>query len=204
MLSEAAFVCPTCQTPSFTGERHRACKRRLGLDGLLNAWEYDGVIKRAIHCVKYKEITHIVGELVERSLLACAAIPERSGAFLSCVQEKGTLVTFSPMWRRKERTRGFNQAELLAKEVARILGKQTVPLLLKTRDTKAQVDLEQKARFANVRESIVSNGAWNMEGRSIVVVDDVWTTGATMQECSRALKKAGARDVWGFTIARTP
>lgn len=202
--SEAAFICPACQLSSFTGERHSSCATRWGVNGLVNAWEYDGVIKQAIHCVKYGGVTHMINELADRALRALAILPERSRAFFSFFNAHDTLLTFSPMWPNKERIRGFNQAELLARVLARRIGKRSVSLLLKIRDTKAQVNLEQKERFANVRDSVKANGAWSVRGRNIVVVDDVWTTGATMRECSRALKRAGARDVWGFTIARTP
>lgn len=202
--SEASYICPVCRASSFTGERHRSCVSRRGLDGLVNAWEYDGVIKRAIHLVKYGGLTHMASELALRALRAYAAIPARSGAFLSYLYGEDVVISFSPMWRAKEKIRGFNQAEVLARGIARAAGKRPLPLLVKIRDTRSQVDLEQKERFFNVRNSIAVREGSNVRGRRILVVDDVWTTGSTMQECCRALKRAGARTVWGCTLARTP
>jgi len=106
-----------------------------------------------------------------------------------------------PLHERRRRRRGYNQAELLGRELARICGLPVVTGLVRLRDTPAQVGLDRVRRQANVA------GAFRWEGkelarRSLLLVDDVATTGATLEACAGALKAAGAGAVIGFTVAR--
>jgi len=86
-----------------------------------------------------------------------------------------------------------------------LAGKEVCGTLEKIRDTKPQVDLSKEERFHSVLETFeLIASARGTEIEKVVLIDDVWTTGATMKECCKVLKKAGVKEVWGFTIARTP
>jgi ComF family protein len=110
-------------------------------------------------------------------------------------------VTWVPLHERRRRHRGYNQAELLGRELARICRLPAHGGLVRVRDTPPQVGLDRLRRQANVV------GAFRWEGpelarRSLLLVDDVATTGATLEACAGALKAAGAGAVLGFTVAR--
>lgn len=112
------------------------------------------------------------------------------------------LVPIPLHWYRKN-WRGFNQAEILGKEIALKLKIDFCPdLLLRTRSTKPQVKLKGKERKKNVRGAFKLNPKYRILDTEYLLFDDVWTTGATMKECARVLKKAGVKKVFGLTLAR--
>ncbi len=108
-----------------------------------------------------------------------------------------------PLHPKKERQRGFNQAELVARQLARLtrcpLGRG---ILVKTRNTPAQVSLEAKERDLNLRGAFGVRKNELIQQRVLMLVDDVYTTGSTIRECALVLKKTGARQVRALTLAR--
>ena len=204
-LGEASFICPACKLTSFTGERHGACAPRYGLRGLVNVWEYEGAIQRLVHCIKYDGAAHAIEESIERACGSMVLDQKRFDTFLSFLFSPNTLVTCVPMHSRKEKRRGFNQAELFANMLAKRTKNVVVRLLEKRKETKPQIDLNKEERLYNVQDSFryVKMPAETHAPQKVVLVDDVWTTGATMQECCKVLRKAGIQEVWGFTLART-
>lgn len=204
-ISEVGLICPLCQQSSLAGERHIGCVSRYGLDGLASCWEYEGLVKSLLNHIKYNGITHATGETMSRAFRVVARDDTRFGPFLSFLASSDTRVIYVPMHQRKERRRGFNQAALFAKELAKIAGKEAFDTLEKISDTKPQVDLAKEERLQNVKDAFALSHAPDLRNvQKLVLVDDVWTTGATMKECCKVLKSAGVEQVWGFTIARTP
>jgi ComF family protein len=107
-----------------------------------------------------------------------------------------------PLHELRLRERGFNQSELLAESVAAMLGKPLRPLLERTRPTAPQVDIPAESRAANVRDAFAARPTEVTAGRRVLLVDDLYTTGATLTECARALNRAEAAEVRVFTLAR--
>jgi ComF family protein len=103
-----------------------------------------------------------------------------------------------PLHSARHRSRGFNQAA----ELSRHLGLPVVPALRRTRRTPSQTDLPAAARHANVRGAFAMARRTNVRGMVLVLVDDVSTTGATLDACARVLLDAGAREVRALTAAR--
>lgn len=203
-LGEASFICPFCQQASFAGERHTACAHRYGLDGLASIWEYEGAVQRLLHLIKYSGVVHAAEEIIERARGSMMLDQKRFGAFLSFLFSPDTLVTYVPMHNRKEKHRGFNQTELFANALAKRTKNVVARLLEKSKETKPQIDLNKEERIGNVQESfMLSEKSGLINVKRVVLVDDIWTTGATMKECCKVLKKAGVQEVWGFTLART-
>jgi len=122
------------------------------------------------------------------------------------VEEKaveGDLLVAVPLYVRRQRLRGYNQSTLLARELSRLCG---LPLaergLARRRNTPPQArSAEAESRKRNVADAFIADRRW-VEGKRILLIDDVMTTGATLDACARALRQAGAASVWALTFAR--
>lgn len=160
--------------------------------------EYEGSLRGLIQLLKYEGITPAARPL---GAMLASAITE----LLRGYKFDTPLVVPVPLHRGRSRSRGFNQAELVARAAARRLD---IPVnvsntaLLRHRETKSQVGLTREERIANVHGAFRISDPAQVKDRVVILVDDVMTTGTTLSECARVLKKAGARKVWAVTVAR--
>jgi ComF family protein len=176
------YRCSWCQaeTPSFVLAR--------------SAVRYRGPAKEAIHLMKYGAGLHVVGVWVPW-LTACAATHYPDCRF--------DAVTFVPMSPRRERERSYNQARLLAAGLARATDLPLEPdALARVRDTGTQTKLTMKERRENVRGAFGVARPERVRHRRFLLVDDVITTGATVNACAEALRDAGAASVHVVSVAR--
>jgi ComF family protein len=117
---------------------------------------------------------------------------------------RAELIVPVPLHARRLRWRGFNQSVLLARQVSRACGIPADPfVLLRCRETPPQTQLTEEGRRKNMRGAFVVNPEISIKGKSILLIDDVYTSGATVNECSRTLRRGGAREVYVLTLART-
>lgn len=187
-------ICPVCQRPTFLGKTHGRCRTRFSLDGLISLFPYQGIIKTAIGQLKYQLVTDLRDELAS---LAASAWP------LVLVKDNAFTLTPVPLHPRRQRWRGFNQAEVLGQLLAKKLHWSfTNQLLVRTRYTQPQVDLKGKDRKKNVSFAFKPKRKSVLFPPRVIIFDDVWTTGSTLKECGRVLKKGGSQEVWGMTLAR--
>ena len=107
-----------------------------------------------------------------------------------------------PLAKKRLIWRGFNQIEILAREVASAFNWPCRPDLIKRRHAHPQVGLNAKERIRNVQGIFTINNVEVLKNKKILLIDDVLTTGATLGECSKLLKEAGAKEVWGLVIAK--
>jgi ComF family protein len=109
-----------------------------------------------------------------------------------------------PLHPKRLRWRGFNQSVLLARQISRAYNIPMDPFVLqRSKETPAQTQLTEEERRRNVRAAFTLNPAKSIEGQKILLVDDVYTSGATVNECSRTLKRHGAKEIYVLTLART-
>ncbi len=114
------------------------------------------------------------------------------------------LITCVPLYRKKLRKRGFNQSALLAEKISKELSIDFCEdLIIKIKDTIGQHELNQNERMKNLKNSFTVNNKYNIKGFRILLVDDVITTGSTLNECSKVLLKSGADSVYCSTLAAT-
>lgn len=185
-------ICPECQRQAIGGKTHPGCQGKYGLDGLAVACRYRGPVRAAIQKVKYRfawDIHKILVDLIADSIWRFS-VP------------KNAVLTSVPLFGRRKSWRGFNQAELLAYDLAKRFGeKYRGDLLMRTADTKTQVGLSREERKSNIKGafSIIQNP--KVKGQNFIIVDDVFTTGATAKEACRVLKRGGANEVWAVTVA---
>jgi ComF family protein len=113
------------------------------------------------------------------------------------------LVIPVPISKSRRKFRGYNQSELLSRPLARyFLIPHENEALIRVKDTESQIQLSAEDRFRNMNDAFFGNPA-KLKGKSILVIDDIITTGATMNQCAKALFKAGADKVYGLSVAKT-
>lgn len=185
-------LCPICKRISEYGRTCPSCRYKSNLTGVMILGPHKGILKDLIWKYKYKFVSDLSEPLA--SLTA-----ERFGDFL---REKRFQVTFAPISSSRLRWRGFNQAELLARNVAEKLGLECDKTLYKEDNVIAQVGHTRRERLKNMKDKIHYIGLSDFINKKILVIDDVYTTGATLEECATALRKAGYREVWGLVLSR--
>jgi ComF family protein len=194
-LPEAAPPrCPTCWSIPGSRGACRTCATVLvhSLAGVRARYRLEDGARRLVHALKYDGLSALaapMGALLAPTLADWAIAPD--------------LVAPVPLHPGRERRRGFNQAALLARALAERAGLPVeARLLRRTRATAAQVRSGGvEARRANVANAFAVTDAGRARGRTVLLVDDVCTTGATLRACADALRAAGARSVYGLTFA---
>jgi len=188
-LPALAEHCPQCALPSPAGAVCGNClDRPPHYDRTLALWRYEFPCDRLVQALKYRARLALSG-FFARSL-ASRPLPEVD------------LIVPMPLHPKRLAERGFNQALEIARGLARRLGRPIEPRgVLRVKDTPPQTRLPYEERAKNVRGAFLCK--LDLSGASVAVVDDVMTTGATLNELARALKRAGAARVENFVIART-
>lgn len=161
-------------------------------DKNFSVYEYAGNSAAAIVKLKFKEAKYLA---VDFAKILASRFAE-SGI-------SADIVTYVPTTAKKLKERRYNQSAEMAKEFAKLTNLVCLDLLDKTKDTADQKELSRRERLKNLLGSIVVKDKWQVKGKDILVIDDVFTTGGTMDACAKALKRAGANKVYGLTVCKT-
>lgn len=194
-----APICPICGVPFFSrGADHycEACLRRPpAYDCIRALYSFEGPVVEAVHLYKFQRRNRLA-ETLGGTMAGHAA--------QWLVHAREYLAVPVPLHPRRLRERGFNQSALLARQVARKTGMELdLFTFRRVKDTEVQSRLGKRARRRNVREAFSVTDPARFRGRTILLIDDVATTGSTLHECSAALKRAGADGVLCLVFART-
>lgn len=198
------YFCPKCaKTTKEASPIIQVNQPDSSLEGLVSLFDYDGIIKEAIHRLKYRYVTDLWGEFFGIIGKRMDKKEEELGWFFKFIKEKPLVVPVPLHW-YKQNVRGFNQASLLGNSLAQ---KFKLPfsekVLVRKKFTVSQTQLKGKEREKNVKNAFATPSTIILNTNpNILLVDDVWTTGSTMESAARVLRKAGAKKVWGLTIAR--
>ena len=185
-------LCGRCGVEVESARTDCGCRARLkSLTRLRSAVAYEGPIESAVHRFKYEGWRRLAAPLAQ-------LIAER----LAVEGVAARMVVAVPLHRGRQRLRGYNQSELLARELRRSLALRSAPgVLVRTRATPPQVGHDRKRRFENVAGAFAWKGPM-LSGEAVLLIDDVATTGATLDACASALRAAGSGPVTGVSVAR--
>jgi len=186
--------CVVCHKPAPYGKTHGDCVSRNTVDGSVSALNYKNPeVKRTIETFKYKFI-----ETLSESLVARLAREIKTQGLDEYFQEFVLIPV--PLHKKRFNWRGFNQSELLATSLSATLG---IPInqdiIARIKNTKPQTKLTKEERKKNLNNAFSLNDESN--NGKFLLVDDVVTSGSTINEMAKALKKAGAAEVWAVTVA---
>lgn len=158
------------------------------------ATTYEGIVKDCLHSFKYNSHTYLAGTLVRIMI---------DFALKYIDLDKIDAIIPVPLHWRRLRDRGFNQSGILASILSREIGRPFIRNgIYRTKAIKPQVELPRKDRIRNVQGIFKIKRPKFFLGQHVLLIDDVFTTGATLNECSKVLLEAGAKEIWVFTLTR--
>ncbi len=185
-------LCAKCGLPLAANGVCLDCSRHgLTIDGIRSPFRFEGVVRQAIHHLKYGNL-----KLLARPLARLLSVYHETQAL------PGQVLVPVPLHPKRLRERGYNQAELLARELSQEIDLTLANLLYRRSATPPQARVASaQARQRNVAGAFGCCSR-DLSATQVILIDDVCTTGATLDSCALALKEAGAASVWGLTIAR--
>jgi competence protein ComFC len=188
-----AQLCHVCGKESRIGMAHKDCSEQSYLDGLIFITLYEGSVERMIWDVKYKFCFAVLEDISRIMYKYFRFYKFRSDMVFTSV----------PLHPKKKRIRGFNQAEILARYICKSSRVEYLELLKRVNFTHTQVGLGKESREVNLKnvfEATIEGEGLKM--RDVLIIDDVYTTGSTLNECAKVLKLAGFNKVYGFVFAK--
>lgn len=200
-------VCIVCQRQAIGGLTHPVCRTQFTPDGVFSSLVYKGVVKRLVYKFKYNphltDLKSALWDLLYEGLI-------QKEAFYKLLDSQSVLIPI-PLYKSKMRKRGYNQAEILATGLGKQFNLKVLNCLERTKDTKTQVGLKKEEREVNIKGAfaVKPHFAKASRGRELRVqdlkqvflVDDVVTSGATLKEAAKILKKGGVGKVYAITLA---
>jgi len=190
--------CLVCNRPAIDGITHPGCRNRYSIEGVSASLAYNFTVKKLIKAFKYQpylsSIKTTLGELFYEGLI-------QKQAFVQFASHECILVPI-PLHIERLRKRGYNQAELLAKEMGKKLHFEVVSCLQRTKNTSSQFALKREERLANMKDAFIFKEDFRQKliGKNVLLVDDLVTSGATMLEAAKILKRNGVEKVWGIAL----
>ncbi len=186
-------LCSRCGRPQPSGILCSSCVSwRAEIDGIRSPFRFEGVIRQAVHELKYRNLRSLAVPLAQllNDYLLTQPVP-------------GDVLVPVPLHRKRMRERGYNQSSLLAKELGRLISLPVVDgCLIRQRHAPPQARTATvEERRGNVADAFICCDD-RLRDKRVLLIDDVSTSGATLEACAVALKAAGAASVWGLVLAR--
>lgn len=193
------LVCPRCGQGTKVGSFCGQCRVTSKMTGIVIAASYeDKLLQRAVHTLKYKFVQDMSRPL---------AVILRAGLKIwfdhHCVRPAEIILVPVPLFKKRQRQRGFNQTALLAQR----LGEQMKlavrdDVLVRVKSTPAQAKLDPIRRRKNIRGVFQLRNMAAPRGKIVFIIDDICTTSATLEECAKEIAKTQPREIWGLVLAR--
>ena len=206
---EGDYLCEDCQSLLDISGFHQTFSTKNMRDLYFPLSYQNFLVKKIIHQFKYQPFIKELSKTLASLIIEHFQLLDNKPDFLSSAgrrnysNEADFILIPVPLTKRRLKWRGFNQAEEIGKELALFF---KIPLisdcLIKIRETPPQVELSDEERKENIKGVFIIRNRELVKNRRIVLVDDVLTTGSTMEECTRILKTAGAKEINGVVLAR--
>jgi len=185
--------CPRCGRPQASSIVCPSCwQRPTEIDGIRSLFRFDEVVRKSIHELKYRNL---------KAISPCLA--ELLADYLKENPLPGEALVSVPLHPRRLRERGYNQSSLLARELGKRIDLLVIEdCLIRVKQAQPQVRaVDAEERRSNVADAFACRDE-RVSGKQIILIDDVCTSGATLESCAAVLKNRGATSVWGLTLAR--
>ena len=204
-------ICVECNRQAVDGITHPGCKKRYSLNGVLSSVKYNGVMKKALYAYKYAPFV----KQIEKALIELFYEGIIQKELFHTLSQKNALLVPIPLHPEKLKSRGYNQAEILASGLAKKIrvedpslsaqddiSLRVANLLYRQRRTQSQFRLTREERQKNITDAFgIKTDVVLTPDMTILLVDDIVTTGSTLSEAAKILKKSGVKEVWGVTLA---
>ncbi len=200
-ITQGDLICPSCEREAVGGTTHPICRSKWKLDGLWSLGAYKDPLRKAIQKLKYSYVSELAEVLTDLMISYWARYTPQ---FFEEIKEGGEwIIVPVPLHLRRQKQRGFNQSALIGQLLSKKLGLEYVETLKRIHYTKPQVELKSWQRKKNIKNAFSLSEHYTLDLKpSILLIDDVWTTGSTLKECAYILKRGGAQKVWAITLAR--
>lgn len=177
---------------NFSGAVCARCRPHWELDGLLVIAPYaqKSLLQTCIKTMKYGA-AHSLVKILGDWMAEQASLPAQNFILIPV-----------PLFKTRERKRGYNQALLLAERVARATGQPLEQSIKRIRNTPPQAQLSRENRLKNLRDAFCFKGKSPIANKKVILIDDVCSTGATLNECAKVLRQQGVKQIWGLVLAR--
>ncbi len=190
-------ICIACKKPTPFGLTHSYCKSPQNPDALITVFDYhDKKVAKIVIFAKYSFLPksyEILGNILSTSLLT---------DFSNLISTENLVLTPIPLHKWRKRWRGFNQAQILCNVISQNLNIPVMETLNRIKFTKTQKNLKKEQRLKNIQSAFEIISKTDIKNKNIILIDDVTTTGATLQEATKILKRNGANKVFCLTVAR--
>jgi competence protein ComFC len=206
-ISYRETSCPNCNKANSSGEFCLKCKESFNLKGVLIAGNFnDKNLEKLIKSFKYKFIEDL-GESLGMFLFYFLTNKIETNPIIEKIKPregfkiKDYLIVPLPLSRKRFKWRGFNQSEILARFIQEKLNSRISFSLIKNKNTMAQAKLDQEERKSNLKNCFEWKGE-KLKDEKVIIIDDVYTTGTSLNEAAKVLKRNGAEEVWALVLAK--
>jgi len=187
-------ICVYCKKGASLGFTHISCEKKWGIDGFVSAYEYGSLFKKILIQSKYRHAHRLLTNVVNRAPHAFFKTIWRWKELCS------PIMVAVPLHQQRERERGFNQSRMISNHIERVMGITKEKLLVRIKNTTHLANIQDQHK----RKTIIKNSfkyIGTTPPKTIILVDDVFTSGATMGECAKTLKKIGVKTVLAVSLA---
>jgi ComF family protein len=195
-------ICLYCEKERYLGATHPSCREENGVDGCISIFYYEHTLKQVIAMIKYRLVRDAFPELFSLMEKPCVQKITQLQSLINDLSTSTFVIQPIPLHASRLRQRGFNQSALIASFLTSKTGFNVIDALTRVKETQPQAKLHKHERQMNAARAFGLKKGIVVTNLSILLVDDVVTTGSTVKEAARVLKEAGACRIWVLSIAK--
>jgi len=195
LLPIKSNICVYCKKGASLGFTHISCEKKWGIDGFVSAYKYESLLKKIVIQSKYRHAHRLFTNIVSQA-------PQAFFKTLWTWKKLYSPIMMAvPLHPQRERERGFNQSRMISNHIERVMGITQEKLLVRIKNTTHLANIQDQ----HMRKTIIKNSfeyIGTTTPKTVILVDDVLTSGATMGECAKTLKKVGVKTVLAVSLAK--